>query len=110
MANRITHEFNNILNNSEIVSDFYAKRYLSKWNVTSGTLCQNEIIPVSDKDAMTAGRMMGRREGVLIGISSGACLHAAMELAKREENAGKTIVALMPDCGDRYLSTALYQE
>ena len=70
----------------------------------------DEIIPVSDEDAMRAGRMMGRREGVLIGISSGACLYAAMELAKREENAGKTIVALMPDCGDRYLSTALYQE
>lgn len=70
----------------------------------------DEIIPVSDKDAMKAGRMMGRREGVLIGISSGACLYAAMELAGREENAGKTIVALMPDCGDRYLSTALYQE
>ena len=70
----------------------------------------DEIIPVSDAQAMTVGRMMGRREGVLIGISSGACLYAAMELAKREENAGKTIVALMPDCGDRYLSTALYQE
>ena len=70
----------------------------------------DEIIPVSDENAMKAGRMMGRREGVLIGISSGACLYAAMELAKREENAGKTIVALMPDCGDRYLSTALYQE
>ena len=70
----------------------------------------DEIIPVSDEQAMAAGRMMGRREGVLIGISSGACLHAAMQLAKREENAGKTIVALMPDCGDRYLSTALYQE
>ena len=70
----------------------------------------DEIIPVSDAQAMAAGRMMGRREGVLIGISSGACLYAAMELAKREENAGKTIVALMPDCGDRYLSTALYQE
>ena len=70
----------------------------------------DEIIPVSDEDAMKAGRMMGRREGVLIGISSGACLHAAIEIAKRAENAGKTIVALMPDCGDRYLSTALYQE
>ena len=70
----------------------------------------DEIIPVSDEDAMRAGRMMGRREGVLIGISSGACLHAAIELAKRAENEGKTIVALMPDCGDRYLSTALYQE
>lgn len=70
----------------------------------------DEIIPVSDEDAMAAGRMMGRREGVLIGISAGACLHAAIQLAKREENAGKTIVALMPDSGDRYLSTALYQE
>ncbi|MBR5303051.1 MAG: cysteine synthase A [Clostridia bacterium] len=69
----------------------------------------DEIIPVSDEEAMAAGRSMGRREGVLIGISSGACLYAAIELAKREENAGKTVVALMPDCGDRYLSTALYQ-
>ena len=70
----------------------------------------DEIIPVSDEDAMAAGRSMGRREGVLIGISAGACLHAAIELAKREENAGKTIVALMPDAGDRYLSTRLYQD
>ena len=59
---------------------------------------------------MAAGRVLGRREGVLIGISSGACLHAALELARREENAGKTIVALMPDAGDRYLSTKLYQD
>lgn len=70
----------------------------------------DEIICVSDEDAMDAGRNMGRKEGVLIGISSGACLHAAIELAKREENAGKTIVALMPDCGDRYLSTRMYQD
>ena len=70
----------------------------------------DEIISVSDEDAMAAGRSMGRREGVLIGISSGACLHAAIEVAKREENTGKTIVALMPDSGDRYLSTSLYQE
>ena len=70
----------------------------------------DEIICVSDEEAMAAGRSMGRKEGVLIGISSGACLHAAIELAKREENAGKTIVALMPDCGDRYLSTRMYQE
>ncbi|MDY3762757.1 MAG: cysteine synthase A, partial [Candidatus Ventricola sp.] len=63
----------------------------------------DEIIPVTDEDAMAAGRTLGRREGVLIGISSGACLHAALELARRAENAGKTIVALMPDAGDRYL-------
>lgn len=70
----------------------------------------DEIIPVTDEDAMKAGRSMGRREGVLIGISSGACLHAAIEVAKREENRGKTVVALMVDSGDRYLSTNLYNE
>ena len=70
----------------------------------------DEIIPVTDDDAMAAGRSMGRREGVLIGISSGACLHAAIQLAKREENKGKIIVALMPDSGDRYLSTKMYQD
>ena len=70
----------------------------------------DEIICVSDEDAMAAGRGMGRKEGVLIGISSGACLHAAIQLARREENAGKTIVALMPDAGDRYLSTKMYEE
>lgn len=70
----------------------------------------DEIIPVSDEDAMRAGRGMGRREGVLIGISSGACLHAAIQVAKRAENRGKTVVALMVDSGDRYLSTELYQE
>ena len=69
----------------------------------------DEIITVTDEEAMAAGRSMGRREGVLIGISGGACLHAAIEVAKREENAGKTIVALMPDSGDRYLSTDLYK-
>lgn len=70
----------------------------------------DEIMTVSDEDALAAGRSMGRREGVLIGISAGACLHAAIRLAKREENAGKTIVALMPDAGDRYLSTRMYQD
>lgn len=70
----------------------------------------DEIITVTEEEAYHAGRKAGRLEGVLVGISSGACLHAAIELAKREENAGRTIVALMPDCGDRYLSTKLYQE
>lgn len=66
------------------------------------------IIPVKDEDAFTYGRLMGKKEGVLVGISSGAALAAAVELAKREENAGKQIVVLMPDTGDRYLSTKLF--
>lgn len=68
----------------------------------------DEIMPVKDEDAFTYGRLMGKREGVLVGISSGAALAAAVELAKREENAGKQIVVLMPDTGDRYLSTKLF--
>lgn len=68
----------------------------------------DEIIPAKDEDAFTYGRLMGKKEGVLVGISSGAALAAAVELAKREENAGKQIVVLMPDTGDRYLSTKLF--
>ena len=68
----------------------------------------DEILPVTTEDAYTAGRRMGTEEGVLAGISGGAALWAAMELAKRPENAGKTIVALLPDSGERYLSTAMY--
>ena len=68
----------------------------------------DEIIPVTTEQAYAAGRMMGRTEGILVGISSGAALHAAMELAKREENRGKTIVVLLPDTGDRYLSTGMF--
>ena len=68
----------------------------------------DEIIPVKDEDAFTYGRLMGKKEGVLVGISSGAALAAAVELANREENAGKQIVVLMPDTGDRYLSTKLF--
>ena len=74
------------------------------------TAVYDEIIPVSNEDAFAAGRMMGRKEGVLVGISSGAVLHAAIELAGRSENAGKTIVALFPDTGDRYLSTPLFND
>ena len=70
----------------------------------------DEIIPVSNEDAFAAGRLMGRREGILVGISSGAALHAAIELAKRPANGGKTIVALLPDTGDRYLSTPLFAD
>ncbi|MCQ2516393.1 MAG: cysteine synthase A [Saccharofermentans sp.] len=70
----------------------------------------DEIIPVANEDAFAAGRLVGRKEGVLVGISSGAAVHAAIELAKRPENKGKTIVALLPDTGDRYLSTALFAE
>ncbi len=68
----------------------------------------DEIVPVTNEDALSTGRRMGRSEGVLVGISSGAALWAAVELAKRHENAGKTIVALLPDTGDRYLSTPMY--
>ena len=68
----------------------------------------DEIIPVKDEDAFTYGRLMGKKEGVLVGISSGAALAAAVELARREENAGKQIVVLIPDTGDRYLSTKLF--
>lgn len=70
----------------------------------------DEIITVSDEDAFAAGRQIGKSEGVLVGISSGAALQAAITLAKRPENEGKTIVALLPDTGDRYLSTALFAE
>lgn len=70
----------------------------------------NEVIPVTGDDAFTFARLMGKKEGVLVGISSGAALAAAVRLAQRKENAGKTIVALLPDGGDRYLSTALYEE
>ena len=70
----------------------------------------DEVIPVKNEDAFATGKAVGRSEGVLVGISSGAALWAAIELAKRPENKGKTIVALLPDTGDRYLSTALFAD
>ena len=70
----------------------------------------DELIAVEDRDAFAAGRRMGRSEGILVGISSGAAVWAALQLAKRPENQGKTIVALLPDTGDRYLSTAMFEE
>ena len=70
----------------------------------------DEVIPVENEDAFAAGRRVGRKEGVLVGISSGAAVWAAIELAKRPENKGKTIVTLLPDTGDRYLSTPLFAE
>lgn len=74
------------------------------------TQIYDEIIPVSNEDAFRAGRAIARTEGVLVGITSGAAMHAAAELAKRPENAGKVIVVLLPDSGDRYLSTPLFTE
>ena len=74
------------------------------------TKVYDEIIPVANEDAFAAGKEAGRSEGVLVGISAGAALWAAIELAKRPENKGKTIVALLPDTGDRYLSTPLFEE
>lgn len=70
----------------------------------------DEIIAVSNEDAFEKGRLIGKKEGILVGISSGAALHAAVELAKREENEGKNIVVVFPDSGDRYLSTPLFEE
>ena len=74
------------------------------------TKVYDEIIPVDNDDAFQTGKEFGRREGVLVGISSGAAVWAAIELAKRTENAGKTIVVLLPDTGDRYLSTPLFAD
>ena len=74
------------------------------------TAVYDEIIPVANEDAFAAGRLIGRKEGVLVGISSGAAVWAAIQLAKRPENRGKTIVALLPDTGDRYLSTPLFAD
>ncbi|MBR4429772.1 MAG: cysteine synthase A [Clostridiales bacterium] len=74
------------------------------------TSVYDEIIPVTNDDAFATGKLLGKNEGVLVGISSGAALWAAIELAKRPENKGKTIVALLPDTGDRYLSTPLFAE
>ena len=77
---------------------------------TLNTKIYDEIIPVENKDAFITGRTIARKEGVLIGISSGAAVYAATVLAQRPENKGKTIVALLPDTGDRYLSTPLFSE
>ena len=74
------------------------------------TKVYDEVIPVANEDAFAAGKLVGHREGVLVGISSGAAVWAAIELAKRPENKGKTIVALLPDTGDRYLSTPLFAD
>ena len=74
------------------------------------TKIYDEIIMVSNEDAFETGRLIGKNEGVLVGISSGAAVYAALELAKRSENEGKTIVVLLPDTGDRYLSTPLFSE
>lgn len=74
------------------------------------TKIYDEIIPVTNEDAFATGKLIGKQEGVLVGISSGAATWAAIELAKRPENVGKNIVVILPDTGDRYLSTALFQD
>ena len=74
------------------------------------TSVYDEVFPVSNEDAFETGKLLGKSEGVLVGISSGAALYAAIELAKRPDNQGHTIVALLPDTGDRYLSTPLFQD
>ena len=74
------------------------------------TSVYDEVVTVGSEDAFRLGRLMGRREGLLVGISSGAALAAAIEVGNRPENEGKTVVALLPDTGDRYLSTALFAD
>ena len=74
------------------------------------TKIYDEIIPVENEDAFATGKEIGRNEGILVGISSGAAVWAGIELAKRPENTGKTIVVLLPDTGDRYLSTPLFSD
>lgn len=74
------------------------------------TKIYDEIIPVQNEDAFATGKLIGQKEGVLVGISSGAAAYAAIEIAKRPENAGKTVVVLLPDTGDRYLSTPLFAD
>ena len=74
------------------------------------TTVYDAVMPVTEADAYAAGRLLGKTEGILAGISSGAALHAAITLAKKEENAGKTIVVILPDTGERYLSTDLFKE
>ena len=73
------------------------------------TKVYDEILPITETQAYEAGKLLGRKEGILAGISSGAALHAAIEVAKRPENKGKTVVVLLPDTGERYLSTAMFQ-
>ena len=68
----------------------------------------DEVFPVENEDAFEASKLIAKKEGVLVGISSGAALHAAIQLARKPENKGKTIVALLPDSGDRYYSTPLF--
>ncbi len=74
------------------------------------TKVYDEIIPVANEDAFETGKLIGKQEGVLVGISAGAAVWAGIELAKRDENAGKNIVVLLPDTGDRYLSTPLFED
>lgn len=77
---------------------------------TLDTSIYDEVLPVADQDAYTAGRLIARKEGILVGISSGAALWAAIQVAQRPENEGKTIVTLLPDTGERYLSSAMFAE
>ncbi|MBR5429101.1 MAG: cysteine synthase A, partial [Firmicutes bacterium] len=74
------------------------------------TAVYDEVIPVANEDAFATGKLIGQKEGVLVGISAGAAAYAGIQLARRPENAGKTIVVLLPDTGDRYLSTPLFAD
>ena len=90
-----------VKNSIDIYDEYYEKEYSDLYD---------EIIAVSNEDAFATGKLIGKKEGVLVGISSGAAVWAAIELAKRPENTGKNIVVIMPDTGDRYLSTPLFAD
>ena len=89
----------------ELTDSGYWRRFVPE---VLNTKIYDEVFPVSNEDAFAEGKNIAKTEGVLVGISSGAALYAAKELAKRPENKGKVIVALLPDSGDRYYSTALF--
>ena len=77
---------------------------------TLDTSIYDEVIKIENDDAFTYGRLIGKKEGILVGISSGAALYAAIQVASRDDFAGKNVVVLLPDSGDRYLSTKLFEE
>ena len=89
---------------------YYPDRRVMSDSENSATVRYDEVFKAANEDAFAAAKLLAKKEGISVGISSGAALHGAIELAKRPENEGKVIVALLPDSGDRYYSTPLFTE